>query len=422
MNVVGIISEYNPFHNGHKYLIEKQRQLDPTSKFIAVMSGNFTQRGEISILNKWQRADLAILGGIDLVLELPTVFALRSAEYFALGGVSLLHKLNLVDTICFGSEYTNLTDLTTIAKASLAPDFSPILQTYIKQGLPYAAAMSKALNKYTNIAENIIKAPNTILGIEYIKAVIKMQASIKFSIIPRYKAMHNDLNYQQKFASGTAIRHALYQNDTNFAKLAQVVPNQTLNYLKQAKISASLPDAENLFLPLSAKLRLAKLTDINDIYGIREGLEFKLLEMISKTSSLDELLSTLKSKRYARTSLQRLLYYILLNLTKAQMANFNKNLALYARVLAFNDNGRQLLKRMKETSTIPIITKTSAYLDSKKRRQSSLTTLEEMLSIDTFASDLYTLCFNPIKLANMDFTTSPHYIKNASSAVLDECS
>lgn len=417
MNIVGIISEYNPFHNGHKYLIEAQKKLNPDSAFIAVMSGNFMQRGEISILNKWQRADLAVANGIDLVLELPAVFALRSAEHFALGGVSLLDKLHCVNTICFGSEHTSLTDLTAIATASLAEDFTAILQTYIKQGLPYAAAMSRALNKYTQIDENIIKAPNTILGIEYIKASLKLHSSLKFSVIKRHSAMHNDLDYQDKFASGTAIRNALYQNNTNFAELAQVVPAKTLAYLQAAKINHDLPDMENLFLPLAMKLRLAKFSDLQAIYGVREGLEFKLLETIEQSSSLDELLSKLKSKRYARTNLQRLLCYILLNLTKAQMNVFDESLPAYARVLAFNEKGRQILKTIKQNSSIPIITKTSAFLDSKKRRQENLTTLEAMLAVDTFATDLYNLCFNPLKSANTDFTTSPLYIKNAGSAV-----
>ena len=417
MNIVGIISEYNPFHNGHKYLIEAQKALNPDSAFIAVMSGNFMQRGEISILNKWQRADLAVSNGIDLVLELPTVFALRSAEHFALGGVSLLDKLNCVNMICFGSEHTNLSDLTAIATASLADDFTTILQTYIKQGLPYAAAMSKALNKYTAIDEDIIKAPNTILGIEYIKAKLKLNLPIKISVIKRNTAMHNDLTYQQNFASGTAIRNSLYKNDSNFIKLAQVVPDKTFSYLKRAKINNDLPHMENLFLPLAAKLRLAKFEDIQKIYGVREGLEFKLLETIERVSSLEELLISLKSKRYSRTNLQRLLCYILLNLTKMQMAIFDEELPQYARVLAFNEKGRQILKAIKQNSSMPIITKTSAFLDSKKRRQSKLTTLEAMLAVDTFVTDIYNLCFNPLKSANADFTTSPLYVKNANSAV-----
>lgn len=422
MHIVGIISEYNPFHNGHKYLIEEQKRINPQSKFIAVMSGNIMQRGEVGILNKWQRAELAIYGGADLVLELPSVFAVRSAEHFALGGVGLLAKLNCVDAICFGSEHTNLDDLTKIATASLEKNFTTILQTYIKQGLPYAAAMSKALNKYTQIDEKIIKEPNTILGIEYIKAMHKLQAKFDISIIARKKAMHNDLICQDNFASGTAIRHILYTNNINFTKLAQVVPPKTLAYLQKNYEQQLLPNIENLFLPLNAKLRLAKLADIAAIYGIREGLEFKLLEAICQVTSLEELLTKLKSKRYTRTNLQRLLFYLLLNLTPTQMEQFDKKLPAYARVLAFNEHGREILKTLKKTSSIPIITKTTSFLDSKKRRQEHLTTLEAMLAIDTFATDLYNLCFNPVQKANVDFTTSPQYIKNVGSVVLNECS
>lgn len=409
MQITGIISEYNPFHNGHKYLIKKHRENHPDAHFIAVMSGNFTQRGEIAILNKWQRANLAIAGGIDLVIELPFVFAVRSAEHFAFGGVDLLQKLNCVDNICFGSEYTDKNELIHIAQSFFKPEFTALFQNYITQGQSYAASVSKALSQITNINETILKAPNTILGIEYLKAIQKLHATFNIDIIQRVKAQHNDLNYQNNFASGTAIRHCLYKDNINFSELKQVVPPKTFSILKKIYTDNQLPNENNLFLPLLMKLRLCKFTDIQKIYSINEGLEYKLIKASTQTKNNIAFLDNLKSKRYPLTKLQRMLLYILLDLTKQQINCFDKEGVLYARVLAFNDKGKQILRLLKQKSSIPIITKTTSYLDSKKRRQENLTTLEKMLSIDTYATELYNLCFNPIQSYGEDFTTSPTY-------------
>ncbi len=417
-SVTGIISEYNPFHNGHKYLIGKRRQHAPDTHFIAVMSGNFTQRGEASILNKWQRAALAVQNGIDLVLELPVIYAVNSAEYFAYGGIKLLHDLNCVDTICFGSEYTDEIKIKQIAKLSTSNAFSNLLKLYLNSGLSYAAATSKSLHELTGMDENIFKAPNTILGTEYVKASLKLHADFKFDIIKRTKAAHHDLHYQESFASGTAVRHALYQNDINFTSLKQVVPIETFTLIKNLADKFSslnlpsrkiFPDEEYLSLPLLTKLRLAKLNDISSIYGISEGLEYKLLEACTQSTSHAFLLQLMKNKRYPLTRLQRLLLYILLDIKKSQMEQFKH--ITYARVLAFNQRGTHLLRKIKKCSPIPIITKTTAFLDSKKRRQDELTTLNEMIALDTYATELYNLCFDPIKPYGMDFTTTPFFYK-----------
>lgn len=410
MSITGIISEYNPFHNGHKYLIEARKKNNPNSYFIAVMSGNFTQRGEIAILDKWERAKLAVANGIDLVLELPFVFAVRSAEFFAKGGIDLLQKLNCVDTICFGSEYTNNAQLQFIAQMASSTQFKNLLTKNLSSGKSYAAVTSEILSQLTNISEDILKAPNTILGIEYLKANATYPQPFAIDIIKRLKAEHNDVNYQDNFASGTAIRHSVYTHNNNFSKLKQVVPLETFNALQKKYNQHQLPDLNYLFTNLITKLRLAKLHELTPIYGIREGLEYKLLQVATEATSLTDLTYKLKSKRYPLTNIQRLILYLLLNITKDDIIKFDSTGALYARVLAFNHNGTKLLKQMKKTSAIPIITKTTTILDSKQRcQQQSLTTLEEMLSIDTYASELYNLCFTQIRSYGQDFTTSPYY-------------
>ena len=275
MSITGIISEYNPFHNGHKYLIQKHKENFPDSYFIAVMSGNFTQRGEIALVDKWQRAKLAVANGIDLVIELPFVFAVRSAQYFAKGGIDLLHKLHCVDTICFGSEYTNEKELTFIAQTSQSKKFLQMLKNKLADGQSYAAVTSEVLSNLTNISEDILKAPNTILGIEYLKANLNLEKPLSVNIIQRMKAEYNDLNYQENFASGTAIRHSLYTNNSNFSKLKQVVPSETYFLLQKIHQTQDLPHLDYLFTNLISKLRLAKLDELTKIYGIREGLEYK---------------------------------------------------------------------------------------------------------------------------------------------------
>lgn len=411
MSITGIISEYNPFHNGHKYLIQKHKENFPDSYFIAVMSGNFTQRGEIALVDKWQRAKLAVANGIDLVIELPFVFAVRSAQYFAKGGIDLLHKLHCVDTICFGSEYTNEKELTFIAQTSQSEKFQQMLKNKLADGQSYAAVTSEVLSNLTNISEDILKAPNTILGIEYLKANLNLEKPLTVNIIQRMKAEHNDLNYQENFASGTAIRHSLYTNNSNFSKLKQVVPDETYFLLQEIHQTKDLPHLDYLFTNLISKLRLAKLDELTKIYGIREGLEYKLLKTANEAINLQDFFQKLKSKRYPLTNLQRLTLYLLLNITKDLIERFDDTGALYARVLAFNDKGTELLKQMKKNASIPIITKTTSYLDSKKRCQQKLTTFEEMLAIDTYATELYNLCFNPFKPYGKDFTTSPYYFK-----------
>ena len=174
----------------------------------------------------------------------------------------------------------------------------------------------------------------------------------------------------------------------------------------------NLPQEDNLFLSLLSKLRLTKLNDIKKIYNVNEGLEFKLLKAATQAKNRQELLDELKSKRYPLTKLQRMLLYIMLDLTKQQIDKFDKSGALYARVLAFNEKGKYILRQIKEKSALPIITKTTTYLDSKKRRQEDLTTFEEMLSIDTYATELYNLCFNPVHIYGEDFITSPIYVQS----------
>lgn len=409
MHITGIISEYNPFHNGHKYLIESHRRRLSPDGVIAVMSGSFTQRGEAAVLDKWTRAAIAVQNGIDLALELPFCFAVRSAEHFARGGVSLLQRLGAVDTLCFGSECADASLLQKAALIQKTPQFGQELQDELQKGTSYAASACTALSRLSGIDEAVLRSPNMILGMEYMKNSfdeLKNSFIFNFDVVERRAAGHNDENLHGRFASGTAIRSTVKRG--NFDVLAEIVPVQTFAALQKLS-GENLPSAERLFLPLLKELRLARPEHLSAIYGMREGLENRLIECARTARTVSELLENVKSRRYPYTALQRLLLYILLDISAEQMSAFDSSGPLYARVLAFNSRGRELLRRIKKNAAVPLITKTAACLSSRTWRRDDLTDSEKMLALDIAATELYALCRAVPAPFGADFTTSPVY-------------
>lgn len=413
MAVTGIIAEYNPFHNGHLYQLQKIKEQNPSTKFICVMSGSFTQRGNAAILNKWQRASLAVAGGIDLVLELPFVFAVRSAQDFARGGTMLLERLGLVDQIAFSTEYPNLAVLQHIAAQTDHPDTKVILKQALEKGLPYAAALSYALATRSGISEDHLKQPNTILAIEYLRSLQKLKSSMQPLLIQRAGAGYHEQTLDTPLASASAIRLELHQLHPDTDLLAKALPEAAYKALLHAQSHAHIPSEEYLFRPVLSQLLSLSRTDLQNIYGINEGLENRLLKAAATSTTLAMLLAHCKSKRYPHTRLQRLLLYLLLHLEKDVLQSFDHTGPLYARVLAFNKTGQQLLHNCKQTASIPLIAKTSHFLTSNDRQQTfaSLTPLQQMLAFDTLATDLYGLCFSTPNTLGLDFLTSPAFIR-----------
>lgn len=410
MHITGIISEYNPFHNGHKYLIESHRKRHSPDGVIAVMSGSFTQRGEAAILDKWTRAAIAVQNGADLVLELPFCFAVRSAEHFARGGTSLLQRLGIVDTLCFGSECADAALLQRAARIQKTPQFGELLQSELKNGASYAAAACTALSRLSGIDEAVLRSPNMILGMEYMKSSLdaaKDSFIFNFDIVERRAAGHNDETLHGSFASGTAIRKTVKQGSLD--ALANTVPAQTFEELKKLH-RENLPSIDVLFLPLLKELRLARPEQLSTVYGVKEGLENRLIECARTARTMGELLDDVKSRRYPYTALQRLLLYILLDISAEQMNIFDRCGPLYARVLAFNSRGRELLSKIKKNAAVPLITKTAAHLNSRSRRD-NLSYAEKMLALDIAATELYALCRAVPAPFGADFTTSPLYLK-----------
>ena len=371
---VGIIAEYNPFHNGHAYQISEIRKILPNTEIVAVMSGSFTQRGEPAILDKWTRARLAVSTGVDLVLELPFVYAVRSAQDFARGGVNLLAQLGIIDTLAFGAEVFDLEKLKLAASTFSDKNFSTNLKSEMATGKSYAAAVTKILSE---VAQVDIGKPNTILAIEYLRALPK---NITPLLIPRGKII----------SSATAIRHEIYKNPVQWEKIS--VPANVLEILKFAE----LPNEEFLFRPLLTKILTSKLDDLKKIYGMNEGIEFKLIESAQTAKNFPEFVTGIVNKRFPISRVKRLLLHFLLNVTFSEIGN-------YARILAFNERGQKLIKKIQ----IPIVTKVAKHLTSKEILTGKIIEpYKKNLALDLLATDLRETLFN-LPNFRKDFLISP---------------
>lgn len=342
MKNVGIICEYNPFHNGHLYHLEKVKEMFPDSNIILVMSGNFSQRGDASIIDKWDKTEIALHYGVDLVVELPFVFATQSADIFARASIELLDKLN-VDYLVFGSESNDVDKLTELAKIQLeSKKYDNLVKEYLDEGINYPTALSKALKDLTGT--NINK-PNDILGITYIREIIKLKSKIKPITIKR----NNDYNckeLEEFFSSASSIRYALQNN----SDVSGVVPEYTLRFLDK-----KLHFIDEYFCIL--KYNILVSNDLSKFQTVDEGIENRISKYIVESRNLNELILKIKTKRYTYNKLNRMFLHIMCNFTKEE-ANYFKNIE-YIRVLGFTNKGRLHLKSLKDNIDIPIITKFS---------------------------------------------------------------
>lgn len=331
MKSVGIICEYNPFHNGHVYHINKVKELFPDYIIILVMSGNYTQRGEVSLINKWDKTEIA-LNYVDLVIELPFVFSTQSADIFAKGAVSILKEMD-VSAIVFGSECNDINELEEIVEVQKKRNYNNLVKEYLNDGINYPTAMSKAVYELSGIK---IDSPNDLLGISYMKYLDN--TNIKAVTIKRTNDFHDKkLN---AIASATAIREAL----KNKKSIKKYVPNETYKKLKNLKFT------EDYFPLLKYKIISS---DIKQYLDVDEGIENRINNYIHSCNSLEELIKKVKNKRFTYNKLKRMFIHILCGLTKEE-AKKHKEIK-YIRVLGFNNKGRQYLKENKKNN-IPIIT------------------------------------------------------------------
>jgi predicted nucleotidyltransferase len=363
MSITGVIVEYNPLHNGHIHHLKKARQITDCSNIVAVMSGNFVQRGEPAFINKWTRTRIALESGVDLVIELPVIYANSSAEGFAFGAVSILNNIGIVDNVCFGSELGNLDVLSVIADILLEEpqEYKSFLQTHLKSGISYPRARQNALSDYIIVKNlsikdigDVIFNSNNILSIEYLKSLKRLSSKIKPFTIQRVNNKYNDKNITGSISSATAIR----KNFNNFSVI-QSLPSYSYDAVikdcKEGKGPVTLSDFSDLII---YKLRDMDVGNIRNLIDVSEGLENRIKKAAENSRTVEELIHSIKNKRYTATRIQRILINSLLNITKDLHAKIQTP-PEYIRVLGFNKHGKELIKQMSKTCPFPIITNPS---------------------------------------------------------------
>ena len=357
--ITGIITEYNPFHKGHEYHLKNAKSDTNADGIICVMIGNFMQRGIPGILDKWKRAEMALQNGVDLVLELPVVYALSSAEHFAFGSVSLLNSLGIVDNLYFGSEEGRIDILQNISSTLVNEplEYKRLLKNHLDSGLPFHSSRANALNEYLNSSDvlNVLANSNNILGIEYIKALIQLQSKIIPKTLKREGSSYNDIDLSYAYSSATSIRNHLKEN--SLKELINILPKASYDILcKLSNANYPFIFEEDMFKYIKYKL-LTNENSLLKLPDISEGLENKILKEILNADSLKELILNSKSKRYTYTRISRILTQSFLNLEEFDLLKLYKMPAPYARVLGFNSNGRAMLKNIKSKGSINLITK-----------------------------------------------------------------
>lgn len=336
MEIIGIVAEYNPFHNGHLYQIQKIKEKYPDSILVAVVSSTFTQRGTVSILNKWTKTKIALDNHIDIVIELPFVYATQSSDIFAKGAVALLNKLK-VTRIIFGTERDNLNELSLSADIQLNnKEYHKLVKLYLSKGLNYPTATNKALEYLTG---QIVTTPNDLLALSYIKEIKSNNYQIKYENIKRTSSYHG-IEINNNITSASNIRK-LYQENKDIDNL--------IPYSKEQLYKVDM----NKFLPLLKYQIFLNQDNLNKYQTVDEGIEGRIIKYITKSSTYEELINNIKTKRYTYNKISRMLLHILISFTKEEAQNINID---YIRLLGFSPNGKHYLNKIKKELDVPLIT------------------------------------------------------------------
>ena len=381
MKKIGIICEYNPFHNGHLYHMNKIKEMYPESIIILVMSGNFTQRGEVSIINKWNKTDIALNYGVNIVIELPFVFAVQSADTFAHASIQILSALN-VDAIVFGSETNDIKKLTMLAKTQINnKEYDKLVQKKLEEGINYPTALSKALFEITG---KKVEKPNDILGISYIREILLQKAKITPICIKRNND-YNSIELNNSISSATSIRYALEHNEN----VTSYVPEKTSVYLEKNL------HFTNQYFSLLKFMIMTHINELNKFQTVDEGIENRIKKYITRAVNYDDLILKIKTKRYTYTKLSRMFTHIICNFTKEEAKKF-KNIE-YIRILGFDSKGKQYLNEIKKEIQIPLITNFSSIKS-------------EMLELEYRTTCVYASILNEnekIKMIESEYKNTP---------------
>lgn len=340
MNIIGLITEYNPFHNGHKYQIDKIKEMYPDSIIITVTSSHFTQRGEISLVDKWTKTKISLSMGVDMVIELPFIFSTQSADTFAHASIKLLNELK-IDTLVFGSESNDIELFKSLASVQLNnKDFNTHVQTFLDKGDNYPTALSNALKELNN--DTVIK-PNDLLAVSYTKEILLQNPNINLVSIKRTNDYH-DTTSNEEIVSASNIRSKLINNED----VSKLVPSITYEYIKDIK-----PNNDKLFELL--KYKIISENDLEKYLTVDEGIENRLFNNILESNSLEEFISKIKTKRYTYNKLNRMFIHILVGLTKKEKESYNS--PSYIRILGMNKKGQEYLSSIKKDINLPILSK-----------------------------------------------------------------
>lgn len=405
MNITGIISEYNPLHKGHIYHIEKTKELTNADALVCVMSGNFVQRGTPSIIDKWNRTKMALLNGIDLVIELPVIYSLSSAEFFSFGAVSLLNSLGIINNICFGSEYGDINTLFYLANVLYKEpsEYKLSLKSNLDKGIAYPSARSNAMYDFIskhssdinikNQLLEILNSSNNILGIEYCKSLLKLGSSLKAFTVKREGGSYNSESLDFNYVSATAIRKCLKETNYDINELEKYLPNATYDLIKTLVGQSYNFTFEDLVLPYIKYKSLNMNRNIENLPDVSEGIHNKIYKELQNAATYNELISRIKSKRFTYTRISRILCQFFIGFDSLNTSLLRTLPCPYARILGFNDTGAKVLKEAKINTSIPLITKIPKNIN-------------ETLALDLQATKAYSMLNSKIH-PNSDYLISP---------------
>lgn len=367
MVVGALICEYNPFHNGHKYMLDEMRK-DGCECIVAVMSGSFTQRGDVAVFSKFERAKSALQNGADMIIELPSVWAVASAQRFAQGGCDIIKATGVVDRLYFGSESGDISILQKVADATSDESVNERVKSYMSEGDYYPVALQKAVEEiYSKDIADILSSPNNTLGVEYIKAL--KGSDIEIRTIKRTGVSHDSAHTTETIASASKIRDMILSHED----FSSFIPEN----IKQSN-PAFLCFGERALL---LKLRELTAEDIEDIPDVTEGLHNRISTIAKEKNSIEEILSEIKTKRYTHSRLRRILTCALLGIKKEHQ----ENAVPYLRILGFNSIGEQFLKSIYSATSLPIIMNVAKDMGKLSDKA------KEIFDIDLKATDIRTV-------------------------------
>lgn len=392
MKSCGIVAEYNPFHNGHRYQIAEAKKLSGADVVVVVMSGNFLQRGEPAIIDKWKRTEAALASGADLIIELPVAFSVQPADYFAKGAIFLLQQLGC-EALSFGSESGTGADFQSLAENWLENDaaIDAAFQALKNNGAPYAVQMQQAVQEVVPSSSLDLSAPNTILGLAYARENAGYANPMELFPVPRVGSGHNETNLTAAtFQSGSALRRELLQEEASahLQNVQKAVPERSFQFLT----GSALKHWESFWLLLKYQITVQTEEQLREIYQMNEGIEYRLKQKVGQATSFTQFVEMVKSKRYPWVRLQRLFTYVLLQVKKEDIRTIIKHPAAI-RVLGFTKKGQQHLSERKKLVSVPIISR----LNQKNK---------SLWEMDIKAGKVYALA-NEFDEAEQDFSRSP---------------